>query len=389
MTISEINGKVNQLAGAWENFKQVNERKLEEFAKKNASDPLLDEQLRRINEHLDEQKARLDFIETKNARPAFASDAKSFDPHSKAFSNYVRKGMEAELQAMESKSLFAGSDSEGGFLVTPAMSKQISQRIFESSPIRQLCSSEMISSSSLEFVEDADDVGAGWAEELDAREETQTPTLRKRKIEVNEIYAQPKATQKLIDDSFINIEQWLVSKIADKFSRIENEAFINGDGVGKPFGLLAQNSQAGQIETLESDKAGSVTVDALMTLSLSLKEQYLSRAAFLMNRKLLQEIRALKDPATGAYLWNPGLAHKSFDTLLGLPIYTCSEMPSGNSGKAAVILADFKQAYKIVDRSGIRVMRDPYTEKPFVKFYVTKRVGADLLTPEAAKILKI
>ncbi len=399
MTISRVTKRVEQLGNAWEQFKDVNERRLSEIEKKGQPDPLTVEQLGRINHALDEYKGRLDGVETAMLRPAsgmeYAAASALANPaiaeHKAAFCNYLRKGEDADLAFLEKKALSVGSDPDGGYLVTPHVSERIIRAVFETSPMRQVAAIEEISTDSLEIIEDADEAAAGWTGETDPVTDTATPQIGKKTIPVHEIYAQPKATQKLIDDSSVDIEQWLAGKLADVFSRLENTAFVSGDGVGKPKGILTytDGTSWGEIEQVASGDDADVTADSLIQLYYALKEDYAVHATFLMNRATAQQARLLKEASTDQYLWQPGLASGAPDTLLGLPVLQAADMPAPASGSLSVALGDFSRAYQIVDRTGVRVLRDPYTDKPFVKFYATKRVGGDVANFEAIKLLRL
>jgi HK97 family phage major capsid protein len=397
MTVSEITERVTHLGHAWEQFKQVNDARLRDIERKGHADPLYNEHLHNINAAMDNYKQRLDQIETAYNRPMLDAEYKSatmLQPapngeYSKAFRNYLRKGMDAGLEALQTKSLSVGSDPDGGYLVTPTMSSKIVQAIFEGSPMRQLASAETISSDSLELIDDHDQAAAGWTSETGAVSETSSPTIAKRNIPTHELYAQPKATQKLVDDAAIDVEAWLSSKIADIFSRKESTAFIAGSGVGQPRGILtyADGTNWGQIEQVGSDSSGNVTADSLIELYYSLKDAYMKRASFLMHRTVVQDIRLLKESTTDQYLWQPGLAAGAPDTLMGVPVHMAADMPLAEAGSLSVAVGDFKAAYQIVDRQGIRILRDPFTEKPFVKFYATARVGGDVVNFDAIKLL--
>lgn len=397
MTISEINDKVNMLGSAWEQFKHVNNARLQEIEHKGYADPLYAEHLSRINQTLDQYKSRMQLMETAMARPGkeFTVDSKvheaTYSEYRKAFVNYIRKGMDAGLENMQVKSLSIGSDPDGGYLVTPAMSSKIVSAIFESSPMRQLASIETISSDALELIDDHDQAAAGWTSETASVSDTATPLIAKRNIMVHELYAQPKATQKLVDDSAIDIENWLAFKVADIFARKEATAFISGNGVGQPRGILsyAAGITWGTIEQVNSGTNSVVTADGLIKLFYSLKDSYSKRASFLMNRATVQAVRLLKQASTDQYLWQPGLAAGVPDTLLGVPVHMASDMPVSANGSLSVACGDFSAGYQIVDRVGIRILRDPFTDKPFVKFYTTKRVGGDVINFEAIKLLKL
>lgn len=396
MSMTEIASRVNALGSAWEQFKSVNDRRLNEIEKKGGADPLTLDHLSKINTVISNYKERLDRVETAMSRPSAAGSVALpngvLADHKAAFCNYIRKGIEGDLPGLESKALSVGSDPDGGYLVTPTMSEKIVRTVFETSPMRQLASVEVISSDSLELIEDREEFFAGWTSETASVSATASAQIGKKVISVHELYAQPKATQKLIDDSSIDIEAWLGEKLADVFSRKENAAFISGDGIGKPRGILTytDGTDWGQIEQVDSDADGDkITGDALIALYYSLKEEYATRATFLMNRASVQIVRLLKESTTGQYLWNPGLTVGAPDTLLGVPVMQAADMPNPEDGNLAVAVADFQSAYQIVDRTGIRVLRDPFTDKPFVNFYTTKRVGGDVVNFEAIKLLKI
>lgn len=394
MTISEITNRVNSLGKAWEQFKAINDRRLAEIEQKGGADPLTDEHLGRINNALDNYKSRLGSIETAMSRPAIEGYDKAFSPvnneHRKAFNEYLRKGNELELAQLETKSLSTDNDPDGGYLVTPTISDKIITLIHETSPMRNIASVETISTDTLEIIEDTDAAVAGWTTETGSVSDTDTPQFGKKNIPVHELYAQPKATQKLIDDSSIDIEEWISTKVADIFARNENSAFITGDGIGKPRGILtySDGTDWGEIQQIDSGINGAVTSDSIINLYYSTKEEYASRGTFLMNRSVLQSVRLLKD-TTDQYIWQPGLALGAPDTLLGVPVMQAADMPSAATDSLSVAFGDMASAYQIVDRIGIRVLRDPFTDKPFVKFYTTKRVGGDVVNFDAIKLLKL
>lgn len=398
MNLSEITDRVNRLGSAWEEFKSVNDRRLREIESKGRADPLTTQQLNTISDALDQYKSRVDRVETALGRPGIETKAASFKAegpyvaeYRDAFCNYLRKGQDAALEAFQSKALSVSSDPDGGYLVTPTLSQNIVKTVHETSPMRQLASVEVISSDALELLEDKDEAVAGWTSEIASVSDTTTPQIGKKNIPVHELYAQPKATQKLVDDAAIDIEAWLSEKVAEIFVRKENTAFISGSGVGQPRGILTYTAGTswGQIEQVDSGTDATITADGLVKLYYALKEDYALRSTFLMNRASVQAVRLLKESTTDQYLWQPGLAAGAPDTLMGVPVMQATDVPTPASDSLSVILADFQSAYQIVDRTGIRILRDPFTDKPFVKFYTTKRVGGDVVNFEAVKILKL
>ncbi len=395
MSLSEITDKVNQLGNAWEQFKHVNNARLNEIEKKGHADPLYDEHLSKINSSLDQYKSRMEQLETAYNRPVVGgADVPTYTTNNEykhAFRSYLRKGMDAGLEALESKSLSVGSNEDGGYFVTEEISDTVARRIFESSPMRALATVQTISSDALDVIEDAGDADASWTTETGAVGDTATPQIGKHTIAVHEMYAQPKATQKLLDDAAINVEGWIAEKVADKFARMEAGSLIGGTGSGQPKGILsyAAGTGFGEIEQIDSGTDGAVTADGLIKLFYSLQEDYARGATFLMNRSVLQSVRLLKEATTDQYLWQPGLVAGASDTLLGVPVAQAADMPIAGNDALSVALADFKQAYLIVDRIGLRILRDPFTDKPFVKFYTTRRVGGEVVNSDAIKLLKL
>ena len=378
----EITEKVNELANAWEEFKNVDKN----YTKSN--DPLDFVQLNKIENKMDECKARLDLIETSIKRPEMDYDL-SFESdtgYKDAFVDYIRTGNERNL---EHKSLVANSDNEGGFLVARPVVKTINKLIEELSPFRKLASIDVISTDHLEILEDLEEFGAGWTSEIGDRTTSKTSKLNKKKIHIHELYAQPKATQRLIDDASINIETWIAGKLSDAFAKLENHAFINGDGQGKPKGILSyeEGREWGKIAQRPTLGKG-VSADDLSYLLHSLSHTHASRATFVMHRDTISKLRLTKD-MNGMYLWQPSLIAGAPNTIMGVPVVQIEAMPDHQPDNIVVIAADFKAAYRIVDRQGIKILRDPFTEKPFVKFYATKRVGGDVVNFDAVKLLKL
>jgi HK97 family phage major capsid protein len=394
MSIQEITERVHSLGNAWEQFKHVNDARLKEIERKGHADVLYEEHLRRISDALDNNKRRLDQIETVQGRLGGDVSGKSFEDASEyksAFRNYLRKGMDAGLEQIQLKALSVGTDADGGYLVTSQMSQIIAETIKESSPIRALARVETISSDSLDLIEDAGEMSAAWVAETAARSETNTAQIGKNTIDTHEMYAQPQATQKLIDDASIDVEAWVAQRIAEKFARLEATSFVSGDGSGKPKGILSYTAGTGfgEIEQINSGTSAAVTADGLVKLYYALKDEHAKRATFLMHRTTVQAVRLLKESTTDQYLWQPGLAAGTPDTLLGVPVALATDMPVPAANSLSVAIADFQSAYLIVDRVGVRLLRDPYTAKPFVRFYATKRVGGEVVNSEAIKLLKL
>jgi len=295
------------------------------------------------------------------------------------FNDYIRKGNNGDLIQ---KSLNNGAE-EGGVLVVPTLYSGIMNEINARSPMRQLASIETISTNALDIVMEEGKFATGWVGEMEAREETTASKLKQQRIFVHELYAQPKASQTLLDDVAINIEDWLKERLSNSFLKAENESFINGDGKKKPRGILS-------IEHTKIEKfniGAKVTAEKLLDFVNMLDEEYLANATFLMNRRTLSEVQKLQDN-NGCFIWQQFPSNAFKQTIFGIPVVCSSEIPVIEKDSLSIILGDFKASYKIVDRAGIKVMRDPFTDKPFVKFYAVKRVGGDVINQRALKIAK-
>jgi len=284
------------------------------------------------------------------------------------------------------------SEADGGYSVPAQLADFMIHTIFDTSPIRQVANVVNIGNDAFEVLVSAADTEASWVTEAQVRNETMTPTLNKIRIPVQEMSAAPRASQRLLDDSSFNVEEYLAGEIADKFARLENTAFVNGSGVNQPRGYLTYpNGTAwGQIEQVKTGVNGawaaSAPADSLLDLMARLKSSYLNESVWLMNRTLLADIRKFKD-TTGQYIWQPGLGAAP-TSLLGYPVYLAEDMPSKATGALSVAFGNFKRGYMVVDRVGIRLLRDPYSAKPFVIFYTTKRTGGDVVNFEAIKLLQ-
>lgn len=309
-----------------------------------------------------------------------------YKEYKKAFESYIRRDINM-VSEIEKKSLSVGVDPHGGYTVTPAMSNKIIEKLYETDPVRQLCSVDSITTESMEFIVDASELGGGWESETVAGAVTTSPQINKIRIGTNVSYAKIRASQQLIEDSNWNIDSWLTKKAADKLGRLEAAAFVTGDGVGKPRGFLtyASGTSFGQVQQVASGAAANLTADGFYNLKFALIEQYMSNATWLMNRTTVRDTLKLKD-GDGNYLWNPSYTEEKHSVLLGLPVRMSTTMPAVAANALSVVLADWQEAYQIVDRVGISLQRDPYTQKPMVEYYFRKRVGASVINFDAIKI---
>jgi HK97 family phage major capsid protein len=348
-----------------------------------------------------------------------SGDVKSNPEFKAAFNGYLRRrtgikaeDVEAEFKQIlvdcdikpnsnefqQLKALVVGSNPDGGFLVPVEMQSKIIKRMFETSPMRSIATVINTSTEAVEYVLDDGEFESGWVGEVDTRDETDTSKIGIITIPVNEQYAEPKATQKMLDDAAFNVEQWISQKIVDKFSRTENTAFVAGDGVKRPQGFLdlANWANLGQyereaLETRDTATAGTIAADDLIDLQTDLLEGYQGNARWVMARKTWATIMQLKG-TNNNYLLDPMLMFaKGADLeILGKPVTLMSDMEADDTeGNRPIAYGDFREGYVIVDRIGIRILRDPYTSKGYVKFYTTKRTGGKVVNYQAIKRLKI
>lgn len=394
---------IADLQKSWHEFKAENNAKLAEIEAKGAPDPLLAEKVDKINAEvsaLSAVKAQLEQLETLVARSALPGGGSLTDPekdeHAKAFDQFFRKGAEAGLKDLEIKAgLSTLSDPDGGYTVPEQVDTTIDRVAMEVSAIRRLATTMRIGTDTYKKLVNQGGASSGWVGEKGARAETDTPTLTQIAINTKEIYANPAATQALLDDSTINIAAWLAGEVNIEFAEQENEAFITGDGVEKPKGILGYTNITnasyawGKVGFIPTGAASTFTnTDKLIDLQHALKSIYRNGAAWLMNDATQAHVRKFKD-GDGAYIWRPGLDAGAPNTILGKMVEIDDNMPDIGAGEYPIAFANFKRAYLIIDRIGVRVLRDPYTNKPFVHFYTTKRVGGGLVMYEAIKLMKV
>lgn len=400
--MEELKKTIEELGRAFEEFKKANDQRIAEIQKKGSASPETEAKVDKANaaiEKLSEQKSALEkeIAEMKtvmnrlNQGGTEGNGAKKGDsPEEKAaFLKFLRKG-EDRLSDAELKSLSVDSQSDGGFLVRPELADKIVTKMFETTPMRMLADVVSIGSDQLDILQDLDETSAGWVSERGARSTGSTPKLNLGKIAVHELFSEVAATQKLLDDGVFDVESWMAGKTADKLSRVEATAFVSGTGVNQPRGFLsyASGTSYGQIEQKQTAGAGALDFDTIIDLLYSLKPKYAPNAQWLMQRMTVSALRKLKD-TQNRYLWEPSLQVGQPDSLLGKPVSFAADMPAVATGALAIAVGDFKQGYQIVDRVGIRILRDPFTSKPNVIFYTTKRVGGDVIDFDAIKLLKV
>jgi len=364
------------------------------------------EMYQRMDARINELQDNLTNLQKTTLRTRQHGEDTDTDPEKRvekaAFIAALRKGEErlsgehrAAFDRLQ-KRLSVDSDPDGGFVVTPEFSARVSTVLFETSPVRQVATVETISTDALEGLFDGDQAAVGWVSEQGARAESNTPQIGLWRIPTHEMFANPFATQKLLDDAFLDMEAWLAAKVSERMSRFENTAFVNGTGVGQPRGFLTYpaGTARGQIQRINSGITSGllVTGNGIINIVYALKSGYRQGAVWAMNRNTVSAIRRIRDDAGGAglgnFLWSPGFGTQP-QSLAGYPIVEMEDMPdlsSAGTGSLSYAFGNFAAAYTIVDRQGVRILRDPYSSKPFVSFYTTKRVGGDVINFEAIKL---
>src|SRR6185295_17843689 len=378
----------------FETYKQENDARLAAIEKRKA-DPLLEEKMARMD-------ARLDSLTLKSARPplgAARGEPQSYEQreHKSAFDAYVRHGESGNLRALEVKAMSVGSSADGGYTVPFETEKTIGDRLTAISPIRSIAGQRTISANVYKKPFMTAGPSAGWVGETADRTQTGSPTLAELQFPAMELYAMPAATATLLEDSAVNIDEWIAGEVEQVFAAQEGSAFVSGDGTNKPKGFLSYTTVAesawawtklGYVATGAAGAfASSGPVDAIIDLVYALKGGYRQNGSFVMNRRTQAAVRKLKD-AEGQYLWAPPAVAGGRASLLTYQVVEAEDMPDIAANAYAIAFGDFRRGYLVVDRAGVRVLRDPFSAKPYVLFYTTKRVGGGVQDFDAIKLLK-
>ncbi|MBP9805816.1 MAG: phage major capsid protein [Candidatus Accumulibacter sp.] len=399
--VGDLTAEVEKLSAELDKLAEV-KTAIEELQKK-ANRPQTDSEVKSAAEMAAEVKGfnialRAEY-QAKGKQFPGEMDVKAYSQYKSGFFKVASGVSLDDLSADERKAMSAGSDPDGGYLLPHATQGATLSKIYEQSVMRQLATVQTISTNDIEGLLDNDEASAGWVSELGTRSDTSTPQVGKWRIEAHEMYAMPKVSQRILDDAATNVEAWLSGKIADKFARVEGTAFWQGTGTGQPKGLASYATAAtgdatrdwGTFEHVVSGANGTfhtTQFDPVVNLIGALKDQYLANATFAMRRSVRTAARLLKESTTNRYLWEPGMQIGSPERLMGYPVRVDEYMPALATGSLSLAFGDFKQAYLIVDRMGMRTLRDPFTAKPYVVFYTTKRTGGGAQNTEALKFLK-
>lgn len=393
--IQDVKQVAEELGAKFDEFKQKNDKRVEALE---AEKGKLVEQVETLNEklgQLDDMKSALEKELAGMKRPD-GTGTKAASEHKAAFMQFVRKGIDTGLGELQAKALQIGVDADGGYAVPEELDRNIIELLRDESPMRQVCNQIFVGTPDYKRLANLGGAGSGWVGETAPRPETSTPTLAQISAVMGELYANPQATQTSLDDMFFDVEGWLNSEVGREFSEKEGAAFLLGDGANKPKGLLAypfavagdKTRPYGTLQRLVSGNAGAFSGDNLIDLVQAVKAGYRRAGTWMMNNLTVAYVRKLKD-SEGNYLWRPGLEVGQPSSLLGYGITENEDMPDIAADANALAFGDFKRAYTIVDRIGTRVLRDPYSNKPYVGFYTTKRVGGMLVDSQAVKVLTL
>lgn len=376
---------VEQINTAFEEFKAENEKSL----KAKADDTLVTEKLDRLNTTMSEIEAALAAkIEAAKLSGAPGDMEPTNPEYLKDFKAHMRKG---DVSAAMS----VGTAADGGYLAPVEWDRTITNKLKQRSPIRENSQVIQISTPGFSKVFNDGVVGSGWVGETAARPATSTPGLTSLAWGIGEIYANPQITQQALDDVAIDLEQWLADEVEGEFSIQENIAFLSGNGTNKPDGILTYVTGAanaakhpfGAILGTTVAGAAAVTTDEIVDLVYSVPSERNANAKFFLNRSSLGKLRKLKD-GQGNYIWQPTFVAGQPSTLQSYPIVEVPGMPNMTTGLVSILFGDMEATYLVIDRVGVRVLRDPFSNKPYVGFYTTKRVGGGVKNPEYMRFIK-
>ena len=398
----EARAAMHEMMAAFEAFKGANDARLDEIERKSSADALLEEKVARIDQAVTSAQARLDRVVSEGRRPelaaapsvGFAATSPMKGEEKSAFGGYLKTGQSFGL---ELKAGLSTASNSAGYVVPEQTERAIERRLMAGSPMREIATVRTVGAGVFRKPVSTAGVASGWVAETAARPETDPATLALLEFPSADLYANPAATQSLLDDAMIDLDEWLAAEVEDAFAAQETQAFVNGDGVNKPKGFLSYDIVAeadhewGEIGYVATGAAGAFAstspTDRLIDLVYAPKAQYRPNGRFVMNRKTVSAVRKFKD-ADGNYIWQPAQRAGETASLLGYRVTEIETMPDIAANSAAIAFGDFQRGYLIVDRAGVRVLRDPYSAKPYVLFYTTKRVGGGVQNFDAIKVMK-
>lgn len=399
MDLKKLGDLLTEQGKAFEEFKKTNDERVKAKAE-GAAVSDLEAKLTQLNGVFEAVQEQIKEIQKKAGRPGTGGEV---DPvkaeHKEAFGKFLRKGDDDGLGALQAKAYNITTDGDGGYAVPEELDRDILSTMVDISPMREIANVRTIGTSDYKKLVNTRGTASGWVDEDDARTATNGSNLAQVVPFMGEIYAYPQATQQMLDDVFFDAEGLILDECSTEFAAQEGASFVVGNGTKKPKGFLAYATAAtgdgsrafGTLEHVLTGVAGGWAAnnpaDILITLVHKLKAGMRANARWVMNKNLMAEIRTFKN-LDGDYIWRPGLEAGAPATLLGYGITEAEDMPAKAASSLSLAFGDFKRGYTIVDRIGTRILRDPYTNKPYVGFYVTKRVGGMVVDSQAIKLLK-
>lgn len=383
-----------ELLQAFELFKQANDARLEEIEKRQQADIVTEEKVNRLNDEI----GRLQGLMHRPALEAAPDDA--IVPEQRAaFRNFLRGAAETG-SALNSKTFRLSNDDDGGFLLPHFILSDLEKHIAAAPTLRRFARQQSLETGdSLNYVRPTGHMEAKWVTEIQMRATTQTPAFEETIIRINELYAHPAASQRFLEDVGVDVESWLVEAISDGFARTEGKSYIDGKTANEPSGILnetmtGQKSEIGQkvfaAKSGINDKLPGADdiLPFMIDFAYGLASGYREKAIWLMNNATQAEIRKIKD-GDGHYVWSPANAAGMAASLLGYPVYEDIHMPDIAAGKMPIAFGSFYDAYLIVSRQDTQILRDPFSVKPYVMFYATRRVGGAVVDKSAYRLVKI
>lgn len=397
--MTDINETMKELAVSFEEFKSANDARLKEVEQKGKADPLTEDKVNRINDHISEVEAKMKKIEASLNRPAKgAEQEEAKNEYKENFEAYVRKGKEFDVKAT---ALTSGVDADGGYAAPQEVDRNVYDMLLENSPMRTVANVMRVSSGDFKKVVNVHGATAAWAAETGARTLQTVQSLAQVAFAPAELYTILSASQVLLEDAFFDVEAWIASEAAARFALTENAGFVSGTGTDQPKGITSYTTAAtadasrafGTLEHVVTGVAADLPAtdtaiaDLLINTAYKLKAGHRAGAVWMMNKATLASVRKIKD-SNNNYLWNPGLNGSTSSTLLGSLVVENEDMASVGANNLPIAYGNFKNGYQIVDRVGTTILRDPYSNKPYVDFYVRKRVDGRVIDSDAIKFIK-
>lgn len=402
----EVKGLIEGIQKSFTDFKTANDERMDKLEKGHSTSDL-DAKLAKVQTDITaalDLKKEIERIEAKQNLQGLMGGGSNQDPDKAAYKNgfingFMRKGNEAGLKELQAKAMSIGTAADGGYAVPEEIDRSIEKLARDVSPVRSVAKIVTVGTSDYKKLVNVNGIASGWVGETAARPATNTSQLAEVIPPMGELYANPQVTQQALDDIFYNVEADVIDQLVEEFGVAEGAAFVSGNGTNKPKGFTAYTTAAtadsgrafGTLEHIATGVAGdfaaSNKADVLYDTIGKLKASYRAGSVWMMNKALMFEVLKLKD-TTGQYLWQPSLQEGFPIRLLGFGVVEAEDMPVKAASSLSIAFGNFMRGYTIVDRVGTRMLRDPYTNKPYVGFYTTKRLGGGVVNSEAIKLVK-